>query len=53
MIAQSVRGSELAGDDGTIERKIDQLGYGVPQLDSDLHKLQKEIHTMVTSYNEL
>lgn len=53
VIEKSIRGSELVGDDGTLERKIDQLGYGVPQLDNDLGKLQKEIHTMVSSFNEL
>ena len=50
-----MRGSEFGGgDEGlqsvfgadnavVIERKIEQLGYGVPQLDSDLHRLQREI----------
>jgi hypothetical protein len=60
--AGSIRASEigdgLVGVFGTdnayaIEKKIDELGYGVPQLDSDLNKLQKEIHTMVSSFTEL
>jgi hypothetical protein len=36
-----------------IEKKIEQLGYGVPQLDNDLKKLQNEVHTIVSSYNDL
>lgn len=59
----SERRSEISHGDGltsalgdnsyVIEKKIEQLGHGVPQMDNDLQKLQKEIHTMVSSFNEL
>lgn len=59
--AGSIRGSEVsigtsyfgAENAHALEKKIEQLGYGVPQLDNDLQKLQREIHSMVSSFGEL
>ena len=49
VIAESMRGSEIGGNDlagffgaenaGRIEKKINQLGSGLPAMEGDLHQL--------------